>query len=299
MTRRKEGEPVCLGRLGRKGAVDCAIVWAAAIPPRRRHPCLSKSVVRHKLKGNGTHHEELRSINQQKEGRHNEWNGRERSLHMATLVGKRHTAFLEARRLGKPPTPQNRVHSLLPCLQLLLDLQGAGGPGSLAKAEWLRSEMEESRARVEAMYVAALEEARREKGEQRRHTAGRKKSNKKRGGKKVKKKQIKKAQGTGKGAALPDDNAGKEEGVELLLEGLLLDEGREQEIDVEEGDEEEVCAICLGPMDEEEEDPDDVVCRLQCSHDFHGGCVEGWTSTCNRKGLPLTCPTCRRPLQSA
>ena len=73
--------------------------------------------------------------------------------------------------------------------------------------------------------------------------------------------------------------------------------GQQKEVKEEEEEEEEVCAICLGPMnDEEEEDKDDMVRRLQCSHDFHGGCMESWTSTCSRKGLPLTCPTCRRPL---
>ena len=60
--------------------------------------------------------------------------------------------------------------------------------------------------------------------------------------------------------------------------------------------EEEVCAICLGPMDDEEEDEDDMICRLQCSHEFHVGCVDSWTSTCTRKGLLLTCRTCRGPL---
>ena len=52
----------------------------------------------------------------------------------------------------------------------------------------------------------------------------------------------------------------------------------------------------LGGGDDEEEDHADVVSRLQCSHEFHGGCVGDWVTTCNRKGLPLTRSTCRRPL---
>lgn len=72
------------------------------------------------------------------------------------------------------------------------------------------------------------------------------------------------------------------------------EEEKEQKKEREEDDED--CAICLGPMEDEEEDHDDAICRLQCSHEFHRCCVDSWTSTCARKGLPLTCPTCRRPL---
>ena len=73
-----------------------------------------------------------------------------------------------------------------------------------------------------------------------------------------------------------DDGKEKEKGAHLPLESLILeaeDGGKEQKGE-KEGEEEEVCAICLGPMDDDDEDKDDVICRQQCSHEFHGGCVE-------------------------
>jgi len=101
-----------------------------------------------------------------------------------------------------------------------------------------------------------------------------------------------------RGGAPDDAGEGKRECAYLSLEGLILEEEEEEEEEQKEEREEddEDCAICLGPMGEEEEDQDDVIHRLECSHDFHRSCVESWTTTCTRKGLPLTCPTCRRPL---
>lgn len=163
--------------------------------------------------------------------------------------------------------------------------------------------MEESKASVEAMYAAALEETRREGEETREMKARRKKSNKKRGGKRIKKRQSKNEEETGGRVGVLDYVSKKmEEGILLSLEGLILAEEEEggeaaaTATEEEEEEEEDDCAICLGPMDDEGEDEDDLVCQLQCSHEFHRSCVEHWTSTCNHKGLSLTCPTCRRPL---
>ena len=65
-------------------------------------------------------------------------------------------------------TPLSNTVKFLPCLELLMEvLEEQGGPERLAKAEELCREMEESKASVEAIYAAALEEARRE-GEERR-----------------------------------------------------------------------------------------------------------------------------------
>lgn len=129
------------------------------------------------------------------------------------------------------------------------------------------------------------------------------KRGKKRGGKRAKRKK------SGEGDEIPEGGGegpergqqGEREGTELSVGGLILGEEEEEEEEGEELQEEENdsegCAICLDPMDDDdEEEEDDVVCRLQCSHEFHGSCVESWTSTCTRKGLPLTCPTWRRPL---
>ena len=70
---------------------------------------------------------------------------------------------MEAYNLAKEDSTSlsNRV-KFLPCLELLKDiLEQQGGPGRLAKAEELLKELEESKAGVEAMYAAALEETRR------------------------------------------------------------------------------------------------------------------------------------------
>ena len=180
----------------------------------------------------------------------------------------------------------------LPCLELLMNiLEQQRGPERLAKAEELRKEMEASQADWEVMYAAALEETRRDKREKWEEKRKQKKGNQKRRGRKVKKKRSEKRGG---GKAPVDGGKRKEEETRLSLKDLILEE-EEGEPKREKEEEEDICAICLGPMDEEE-DEDDVIWRLQCSHAFHGGCLESWTSTRNRKGLPLTCPTCRQPL---
>jgi hypothetical protein len=149
------------------------------------------------------------------------------------------------------------------------------------------------------MYAAALKEARGERARQRSQKVGKKKGNKKRDGKRVKKKQSKQAEVAEAGVSAPDGGTKEEEGGDSLEIGGGEAE-KEQEEKEQEEEKEELCAICLGPIDDkEEEDPDDVICRVQCTHEFHGGCVGSWTSTCTRKGLSLTCPTCRRPLQFA
>lgn len=207
---------------------------------------------------------------------------------------------MDAYKLAKEKSAARTLgnsEKLLPCLDLLINvLEQKGGSERLVKAEELRKEMEENKVSVEAMYAMALGEARREGEERREARAKRKESNKRRGGKRFKKRQSKKGEETGGRKSAPDDDEKKEEGAHLSLEDLILeDEGDEQKEEKEEV-EEEVCAICLGPMNDEEEEEDEVVCRLQCSHEFHGGCMDSWTSNCTRKGLPLTCPTCRQPL---
>jgi rubrerythrin len=186
----------------------------------------------------------------------------------------------------------------LSCLELLINiLEQQGGPERLAKAEKLRKEIEESKVSVEAMYVAALEEARREGEKRREGKARKKKSNKKRRGKRIRKKQSMQGGGNEEGRPASDEaGTGEGKGTHLSLESLTLEEEEEEEQHKEEKEEEEeVCAVCLCSMDDEEDDHADMVSRLQCSYEFHGGCVGDWVTTCNRKGLPLTCPTCRGP----
>jgi len=127
----------------------------------------------------------------------------------------------------------------LPCLELLVDvLEQQGGPEDLAKAEELRKDTEESKAGVEVMYAAALEEARQEEREKKMQKAGKKKSSKKRGRKRAKRKQPRNKEG---GKAL-DDSGGKrkEEGAQLSLESSILDEEKKtgQQKDEEEEEEE-------------------------------------------------------------
>lgn len=75
---------------------------------------------------------------------------------------------MEAYKLAKESAKEEKIgrgdsEKFLPCLELLMNiLEQQGGSERLAKAEELRKEMEESKASVEAMYAAALEETRQE-----------------------------------------------------------------------------------------------------------------------------------------
>lgn len=54
----------------------------------------------------------------------------------------------------------------------------------------------------------------------------------------------------------------------------------------------EDCFICYeGLLDKKARFPKPLVwCRVQCGTNFHKGCMDGWTSTCERQSRPATCP---------
>jgi hypothetical protein len=49
------------------------------------------------------------------------------------------------------------------------------------------------------------------------------------------------------------------------------------------------CAICLASLDEGAE-------TLACGHSLHEFCMSAWASSCQRKGIELSCPICRSSL---
>lgn len=57
-------------------------------------------------------------------------------------------------------------------------------------------------------------------------------------------------------------------------------------------EDEDECAICLEPLDGDEERGQEEV--LGCGHRYHDLCVDRWLCKCQEKGLLPTCPMCRR-----
>jgi hypothetical protein len=62
----------------------------------------------------------------------------------------------------------------------------------------------------------------------------------------------------------------------------------------EEEDKEEVCVECPVYLMAVEEGEARV--RTDCGHEYHDGCLGRWADKCRGRGLPLTCPYCRREL---
>lgn len=46
------------------------------------------------------------------------------------------------------------------------------------------------------------------------------------------------------------------------------------------------CSVCFESIDQQ-------FYKLECEHEFHIGCLNSWTKTCNEKGGCPTCPMCR------
>lgn len=60
----------------------------------------------------------------------------------------------------------------------------------------------------------------------------------------------------------------------------------QDQVDLNETQNEE-CAICLQPFDE-----DELIREIQCGHIYHQTCLDGWSIKNN------TCPLCRQPLKT-
>jgi hypothetical protein len=54
------------------------------------------------------------------------------------------------------------------------------------------------------------------------------------------------------------------------------------------------CPVCLHPLGAEGEEEEGVL--IMCGHEFHVTCLDAWVSTCVRKRLDVTCPSCRAPV---
>jgi tetratricopeptide (TPR) repeat protein len=67
----------------------------------------------------------------------------------------------------------------------------------------------------------------------------------------------------------------------------------------EQGEEEQAadkddCPVCLQPLGAEGGEEEGVL--IMCGHEYHVTCLDAWVSTCVRKRLDVTCPSCRAPV---
>jgi hypothetical protein len=68
-------------------------------------------------------------------------------------------------------------------------------------------------------------------------------------------------------------------------------EAREEE---EEAADKDDCPVCLQPLGAEGGEEKGVL--IMCGHEYHETCLDAWVSTCVRKRLDVTCPSCRAPV---
>jgi hypothetical protein len=54
------------------------------------------------------------------------------------------------------------------------------------------------------------------------------------------------------------------------------------------------CPVCLQPLGAEGGEEEGVL--IMCGHEYHETCLDAWVSTCVRKRLDVTCPSCRAPV---
>jgi tetratricopeptide (TPR) repeat protein len=77
----------------------------------------------------------------------------------------------------------------------------------------------------------------------------------------------------------------------------MEDEGPAEEEEEEEGAEaKDDCPVCLTPLGTEEGGEEEEGVLIMCGHEFHVTCLDAWVSTCVRKRLDVTCPSCRAPV---
>jgi hypothetical protein len=62
----------------------------------------------------------------------------------------------------------------------------------------------------------------------------------------------------------------------------------------EEAEDKDDCPVCLQPLAAEGGQEEGVL--IMCGHEFHVTCLDTWVSTCVRKRLDVTCPSCRAPV---
>jgi tetratricopeptide (TPR) repeat protein len=69
-------------------------------------------------------------------------------------------------------------------------------------------------------------------------------------------------------------------------------EGPGDEGEGEEAEAKEDCPVCLHPLGAEGGEGEEGV-LIMCGHEYHVTCLDTWVSTCVRKRLEVTCPSCR------
>jgi tetratricopeptide (TPR) repeat protein len=207
-----------------------------------------------------------------------------------------------------------RAKELL-CQVLHRQRGGGGDPEAEAEEAALRAELRQEEARrgealreVRALVRRVAGEAEEGKGEEAKTGAAAPKSKKKKQNKKGKRGRKTRAatatardekgeeekESTGEAAAAPAAGTGV---VAVGLAPPRVDEGLEAN-NKEEAEDKDDCPVCLQPLgaegEEEEEEEEKGV--LTCGHEYHVACLDAWVSTCVRKRLEVTCPSCRAPV---
>jgi tetratricopeptide (TPR) repeat protein len=72
-------------------------------------------------------------------------------------------------------------------------------------------------------------------------------------------------------------------------------QGPAEEANEEEAEAKDDCPVCLQPLGAEGGEEEEGV-LITCGHEFHVTCLDAWVSTCVRKRLDVTCPSCRAPV---
>jgi hypothetical protein len=231
------------------------------------------------------------------------------------LSDMRGSAAHEVKRSVEGPELVPRAKELL--CQVLHKL-GSTDPQDQAEEAALRAELQEEEARRgEALReVRALTERTTAEEEQEEDewvwgsgAAGRagprchKKKKKPRRGKKGVRTRTTAARGAAIDAAdaadaLPALEGGEAQVADVLaplMEDMSLQPSAEKKKEEEE-EEDDCCPICLTPFDGDERGDEGGVGVLSCGHEFHVTCVDAWVSMCVVKGLDVTCPSCRAPV---
>jgi tetratricopeptide (TPR) repeat protein len=181
---------------------------------------------------------------------------------------------------------------------------GKGDPGDEAEEAALRAELrhEEVRRGEALSEVRAL--IRRAAGEEGRALTAAPKTSRRR--KKKKGKRGRRSRATAAAAQEEEEEEEEEEATgdaatpaaenEALAVGQAPPVGDEGlQVPEEEGEDKGDCPVCLHPLAAEEGEEGGVGV-LGCGHEYHVTCMDAWVSTCVRKRLDVTCPSCRAPV---
>jgi tetratricopeptide (TPR) repeat protein len=100
-------------------------------------------------------------------------------------------------------------------------------------------------------------------------------------------------------ASTGDAAAAALEGDDAVVDALtptVEDEGPAEEGGEEGAEAKDDCPVCLQPLGAEGGEDEEQGVLIMCGHEFHVTCLDAWVSTCVRKRLDVTCPSCRAPV---